>query len=351
MTTLASDPFTLGQGIPKAELESSFVKAEEIPHGNPAFAYAMVVPGDFLQLGIAVQDGRMHADQPKLLASFLGPKVDNGNALLQLSCQGLVKEIAAGAWLKHFLHRADTVVDAFREDSALQAGAVATRTSAEGVRLTMRLAAQIHGNRLFLVQGLAPSDQFERYAEAFGVAVATFRPAHAMAQPSVEARSTQTLDGAVTFQTPFSWLYQNLEAPEGLAGLNLYSLAGDGKPTGAIKALAVRRSLTRGKKGLDLPALLISEFTKTGVKLGAVVSDQPMPVPAPLANGRLKILTVTLGAAPRLHNLLVASVDLPSHHVLLGLLTCAPKEDFYVHSVNLRAFQIALETLQPGKSS
>lgn len=351
MIPLASDPFTLGQGIPKAELESSFVKVEETPHGNPAFAYTMVVPADLLRLGFTVKDGRMHADQPKLLASFLGPKVDNGNALLQLSCQGLVKEIAAGAWLKHFLQQPDIVVDAFREDSPQQAGAVATRTSPEGVRLTMRLAAQIHGNRLFLVQGLAPSDLYEQNAEAFGVAVATFRVTHPSALPTVEGRATQTLDGAVTFQTPFSWLYQNLEAPEGLAGLNLYSLAGDGSPTGAIKALSVRRSLTRGKKGLDLPALLISEFTKTGVKLGAVVSDQPLPAPAPLANGRMKILTATLGANPRLHNLLVASVDLPTHHVLLGLLTCAPKEDFYLHSVNLRAFQIALETLQPGKSS
>jgi hypothetical protein len=39
-------------------------------------------------------------------------------------------------------------------------------------------------------------------------------------------------------------------------------------------------------------------------------------------------------------------VESPSHHVLVGLLTCAPSESFYEYAVNRRAFEIVLETIK-----
>lgn len=350
----ASPPnlFSLGEDIPSETLKSDFAKVEETAHGNPAFAYSMVVPNDYLQIGLEAANARLQVDAPTLLANFIGPLQAGANPMIQVFCQGLVKEIAAEAWLKHYLAREDTLIVEVKALSPLQADAVVVRQTDDDVRLAVRIAAQIHGNRMFLVQCTAPEDLFESYADAFGIAVATFKPAHAMAQPSVEVRSNYRLDDALFFQMPYSWPFEKLEAPPGMDGYAFLNLDARSEPVGSIKVLSLRRALTEGKQGLDLPALLVSEFTKTGVEIAGLVREDDVPVRAPFTGGSIKVLQVRLAPGDETPwNLVVAALDTPAHHVLVGVLTCAPKHDFYLHSVNMRAFELVLETLEPVSES
>jgi hypothetical protein len=130
--------------------------------------------------------------------------------------------------------------------------------------------------------------------------------------------------------------------------LDLYNLNGRGEPIANLKVMSVSRKLTKGKRGLGLPALLIAEFTKAGVQVTDIADDESFSVPKPLSNGVSKICKAYEPKAKvkRLQNLLIVSVDAPTHHVLTGLLTCAPNEGFYEYAVNRRAFDIVLETFK-----
>lgn len=344
--------FSLGEDLSPDELKSGYVKVEEVAHGNPAFAFSMVVNNEYLAIPIQAADGHMHADEPKLLASFLGPLNDNGNPMVQLFCLGMIKDIAADAWLKDFLNREGTTLVEMKTHNPLHAEAVVTRVTEEEVKLGVRLDVQIHGNRLFMIQCTAPEDLLGEYLDSFGVSIATFKPLHAMAQPSVEVRSNYRMDEALFFQMPYSWPFTKLEAPKGMDGFSFLNLNAESEPAGAIKVFSLRRSLTDGKEDLDLPALMVSEFTKTGLQITDVVSEHNIPTPPPFTGGSTKVLLAKTSqdSSPVL-NLVVAAVDSPDHHILVGLLTCAPKEDFYLHSVNMRAFEIVLETLQVGDPS
>ena len=144
-----------------------------------------------------------------------------------------------------------------------------------------------------------------------------------------------------------SWPEKKPEGPPGLDAIHLFNLNAEGQPVGVMKMMTIRRSLTEGKKGLDLPAMLVMEFSKIGVEVLEIASDEPLSVSPPFQNGSFKILTAGLPKGDnRLRNLLIASFASPTHHVLVGLLTRAPKEGFYEYAVNRRAFDIVLETMR-----
>ena len=94
--------------------------------------------------------------------------------------------------------------------------------------------------------------------------------------------------------------------------------------------------------------MLIGEFTKEGVQVTEVAAEESFVLPKPLSNGTSKICKGYLpkGKDRRLHNVLVVAVESPTHHILTGLLTCAPNEAFYEYAVNRRAFDIVLETFK-----
>src|SRR5438552_8980727 len=96
---------SLGQSIPKQVLKKDFAKVQDKPFGQEGFAYSIVLPNSWIQLKVSSPDGRLPVEQPKLLSTYLGPKDKNGNPMVQVWCQGLIREISAGDWLKDFLSR------------------------------------------------------------------------------------------------------------------------------------------------------------------------------------------------------------------------------------------------------
>lgn len=346
-----TEHLTLGQDIPAPVLKKDFVNVEDKPFGQAALAYTMVLPNSWIQLKLSAQDGRLLATEPKLLATYLGPKDDNGNPMLQLWCQGLVREIAAGDWLKDFLARDDDVIVALEARSPYLADAEVFRQDGV-IKLKTRISAHLCGNRLFLVQGTAPADLFEKYAEMFGLAAASFQPAVVGNNPHVELWQTHVLDKTVSFNAPFSWLERRPQCPTGLDLVDLYNLNSHGEPIGNLKVMSVRRKLTKGKKGLDLPALLTAEFTKAGLRVTQIAEKESFDAPKPLSHGSSLICQAYLPQAKeeRLQNLLVVSVDSPTHHLVVGLQTCAPGEGYSEYAINRRAFDIVLETFKFPKA-
>jgi len=338
---------TLGESIPAQTLKKDFVKVEDKPFGQVGLGYTMVVSNSWIQLKLKAKDGRLLVAQPKLLATYLGPKDDNGNPMLQVWCQGLVREIAAGDWLKDFLTKNGSVILSLEAHSPYLADALVGRQEGPA-SLKIRISAHLSGNRLFLIQGIAPEDLFDKYADMFGLAVSSFKPTATGKNPHVEVWQTHHLDKVITFNAPMSWLERHPKCPPGMDLLDLYNLNARGEPIANLKVMSVSRKLTKGKKGLDLPALLIAEFTKAGVQLTEIADDESFSVPKPLSNGVSKICKAHEPKAKvkRLQNLLIVSVDAPTHHVLTGLLTCAPNEGFYEYAVNRRAFDIVLETFK-----
>jgi len=338
---------TLGESIPTQSLKKDYVKVEDKPFGQVGLAYSMVVPNSWIQLKLSAKDGRLLVEQPKLLSTFLGPKDDNGNPMLQVWCQGLVREIAAADWLKDFLIKTGSAILSLEAHSPYLADALIGRQEGP-VTLKIRISAHLSGNRLFLIQGIAPEDLFEKYADIFGLAVSSFKPAAVGDNPHVELWQTHRLDKVITFNAPFSWLERRPVCPPGLDLVDLYNLNSRGEPIANLKVMSVRRKMTKGKKGLDLPSLLIAEFTKAGAVVTEIAEDESFAVSKPLANGISKVCKVMVPEAKdkRLQNLLIVSVDAPTHHVLTGLLTCAPNEGFYEYAVNRRAFDIVLETFK-----
>jgi hypothetical protein len=341
--------FTLGQTIPAKVLKKDYVKVEDKPFGQAALAYSLVLPNDWIQLKLSAPDGQLLVEHPKLLSTFLGPKQPEGNPMAQVWCQGLVREISAGDWLKDFLSRSNASIIALEVRSPYLAEALALRQEG-AVAIKTRISARLAGNRLFLVQGVAPEPLFPAYAEAFGLAISSFKPALLSDNPHVELWQTHHLDQAVTFNAPYSWLERRPKAPAGLDLVDLYNLNASAQPVAILKVMSVRRTLTQGKKGLDLPALLIAEFTKAGLQVTEVAAQETVSVPKPLSNGSLRVCKAIVPKSKdhRLQNLLVVAVDGPSHHVLAGLQTCAPNEGFYEYAMNRRAFDIVLDTLKCG---
>jgi hypothetical protein len=342
-----AEHLTLGETIPAQTLKKDYVKVEDKPFGQAGLGYTMVVPNSWIQLKLSAKDGRLLVEQPKLLATYLGPKDDNGNPMLQVWCQGLIREIGAADWLKDFLTKTGSTILSLEAHSPNLADALVGRVEGPA-RLKIRFAAHLSGNRLFLIQGIAPEDLFEKYADNFGLAVASFKPTLVGNNPHVELWQTHHLDKSVTFNAPFSWLERQPKCPPGLDLVDLYNLNAEGEPISNLKVMSVRRKLTKGKKGLDLPALLIAEFTKAGVRVTEIDENENFTAPKPLANGTSMICKAIIPKAKvkRLQNLLIVSVDAPTHHILTGLLTCAPNEGFYEYGVNRRAFDIVLETFK-----
>jgi hypothetical protein len=344
-----TEHLTLGEPIPANVLKKDFVKVEDLPFGQAALGYSVVLPNSWIQLKLAAPDARLLVDHPKVLSTFLGPKNDNGNPMVQVWCQGLIREISAADWLKDFLSRGDSSILSLEHISPYVADALVGRQ--EGlVSLKTRMAVRVSGNRLFLFQGIAPADLFEGYADIFGLAVSSFKPTLIPDNPHVELWQTHRLDKTITCNAPYSWLERRPKAPPGLDLVDLYNLNASALPVAILKVMSVRRKLTKGKKGLDLPALLIAEFTKAGALVTEIAKDEKFPVPKPLSNGVLKVCKAFLPRSKdkRLQNLLVVAVESPTHHVLVGLLTCAPGEAYYEYAVNRRAFDIVLETLKFG---
>jgi hypothetical protein len=342
-----TEHLTLGESIPAKVLKKDYVKVEDKPFGQAGYGYTMVLPNSWIQLKLTAKNARLLVETPKLLSTFLGPKDDNGNAMVQVWCQGLVREIGAGDWLKDFLDKTKGGIISFETHSPYLADALVHREEGLAV-LQIRLAAHVSGNRLFLVQGIAPADLFEKYAADFGLAVSSFKPSAVGDNPHVELWQTHLLDKAIKFNAPFSWLERRPQAPKGLDLVDLFNLNAEGNPVGNLKVMSVQRKLTKGKKGLDLPALLISEFTKQGVLVTDIAADENFSVPKPLSNGKSKICKAYIPKSKdkKLLNLIVFSVDAPTHHLLVGLQTCAPNEGFYEYAVNRRAFDIVLETIK-----
>jgi hypothetical protein len=338
---------TLGESIPNQTLKKDYVKVEDKPFGQTGLGYTMVVPNSWIQLKLSAKSGRLLVEQPKLLATYLGPKDDNGNPMLQVWCQGLVREIGAAEWLKDFLTKTGNTILSLEAHSPYLADALVGRVQGP-VRLKIRFAAHLSGNRLFLIQGIAPEDLFEKYADNFGLAVSSFKPTATGDNPHVELWQTHHLDKAITFNAPISWLERRPKCPPGLDLVDLYNLNAEGEPVANLKVMSVRHKLTKGKKGLDLPALLIAEFTKAGVLVTEIAEDERFTAPKPLANGKSMICKAIIPKAEvkQPQNLLIVSVDASTHHVLTGLLTCAPNEGFYEYAVNRRAFDIVLETFK-----
>ncbi len=344
-----TEQLPLGQALPPKELKKDFLKVEDKPFGQPAFAYSMVLPNSWIQLKLSAPNARLLVEHPKLLATFLGPKDDNGNPMLQVWCQGLIREISAADWLKEYLANSKAAILALESRSPYLADALALRKEGPA-SLKVRISAHLAGNRLFLIEGIIPDDLYPKYADAFGVAVSSFKPTVLSDNPHVELWQTHHLDNAVVFNAPYSWLERRPKGPPGLDLVDLFNLNAKAEPVAVLKVMSVRRALTKGKKGIDLPALLTSEFTKAGLRIIELASEEKFPAPKPFGNGSLRICKADLPAAKeqRLMNLLVASVDTPTHHVLVGLQTCAPSQGFYEYAVNRRAFDIVLGTLKLG---
>lgn len=336
-----------GQNIPESELTENFVKLSDTPYGNDDLAYSVVLPNDWLQLGIEAEDDVLHAGHPKLLANFLSPIDRDANAMLQVWGQGLIKEIAAGDWLKWYLVETGRTPDSVQIVSPYFADAIA-HCEIEGVPYTMRVMARLASNRMFILQAMAPSDLYPDYADTFGLAVTSFKVAKEFENPHVEPWQTHTLDAAVTFNAPLSWPERKPEeAPEGLDAVDLFNLNAQGEPLGVLKAMTFRRSILEGKGEINLAAVLVDEFVKMNVEILEIVSDEPVSPAEPFGAGSFKTMTARLPKGDdRLRNLLVAEVYAPDHVFLIGLLTCAPKEGYNEYAVNRRALDIALETLR-----
>src|SRR5215831_19452395 len=195
----------LGQDIPAKILKKDFVKVEDKPFGQAGLAYSIVLPNDWIQLKLSAPDGQLRADHPKQLAAYLGPKHPEGNAMVQVWCQGLVREIAAGDWLKDFFTRTGATALAMETPSPYHAQALVLRRDGP-ILLKTRFSARLAGNRLFLLQGIAPAPLFDTYADAFGLAVSSFKPAEFSDNPHVELWQTHHLDSVVKFNAPYSWL-------------------------------------------------------------------------------------------------------------------------------------------------
>ena len=341
----------LGQNIPEAELAENFVKLEDQPYGNDDLAYSVVLPNEWLQLGLEADDDVLHAGRPKLLSNFLSPTDRDANAMLQVWGQGLIKEITAADWLKWYLVQSDREISSLQVTSPYFADAVAHWRMDDKVDYTMRIAARVAGNRLFLIQGMAPNDLYPDYADIFGLSVSSFKVAKELDNPHVELWQTHTLDKQVVFNAPLSWPERKPEqTPPGMDAVDLFNLDAEGHPVGVLKAMVIRRTLTEGKEDLDLASLLLAEFTKMNVEVIDIASDERLAVAEPFVEGRLKVLTARLPKGDdRLRNVMIAEVASPTHHVLVGLLTCAPKEGFYEYAVNRRAFDIVMETTRVGE--
>ena len=81
---ITADLLPLGQAIPAKTLKKDYVKVEDKPFGQPAFGYSMVLPNTWLQLKISAPDSRLEVEHPKLLATYLGPKDGEANAMVQV---------------------------------------------------------------------------------------------------------------------------------------------------------------------------------------------------------------------------------------------------------------------------
>jgi len=337
----------LGQSIPPQVLKENYVKVEDKPFGQSALAYSIVIQNSWIQLQLSASDPLLRVEHPKLIGNYLSPKDQGGNAMVQVWCQGLIREIAAADWLRDFLALGNASILSLEARSPYLADALIVRQDGP-ILLQVRISAHLAGNRLFLIHGTAPADLFDRYAESFGIAVSSFKPCLITDNPHVELWQTHNLDNALSFNAPYSWLERRPQAPAGLDMVHLFNLNARVQLIANLKVMSVRRSLTKGKKHIDLHALVASEFMKAGLRVTELASEESVKVDAPLSNASFKIWKAVLPKAKpqRAENMLVVAVNTPNHHVVAGLQTGAPSEGFYEYAVHRRAFDIVLGSLE-----
>ena len=316
------------------------------PHG-----FELLLPAGWSNAYFAPTVEPAQDGPPRQLAAFVKA---GRQARIDVCAAVISREINPADWLTLTLRAAGHDVRKTRRGPG-PAGDVADVLSVvprPGGAVVARSLALKDGARIALVQAAAAEADYPALAEDFRVAVATFRLTGVLGLRYAETMNTWSAEAPVAcrFLAPLSWTQMDMERPpDGGSGFHLLHEI-DGRLLGQIAfgafppdAAPDHRELFRRVGTVVCAAGVVPA---EGAWTGRTAEDGVSGVwTAAVAGSRAGPPGGTTGAAP-VDMRLVASRT-PEAWFAFVLFGPGPEQAPWVHAVNARALQVAVETLGP----
>lgn len=340
------DPLPIGQDLSPAEIRRMFEMVETRPAANPQFAVRSLVPRDWKRGELELMRERVGTRRLIPLAAFEGPQTGVAPVIFHVQSARLQREITAAHWIEQYSRQSSLERVALRELSSAFADSL-VRQVIEGEPFLVRLAARIDGDRIFVLMGLAHTDDYEPWARIFGVMVASFDVLTPSSRSTIEARRTTSVLDVVEFDYPESWKTTPVPGSDTTrAAISLFGHDPANNPIGRIRVEVDRRPGVEDPEE-DLQHVL-QHWRGRGIVLEEGWTELRVdrdggPVTPRLARtykGRFK-------NSPVVHELWILLMDAGDSRVRASLETIARQEDFQPWALSQRAFRIVLTTLRP----
>ena len=335
---MTDDMLPHGRNISSEQVRQNFTWHENEPSDHNDLRFRLLRPKswqeDPLPEGMPLSN---QALAPLALFSSMQP-----GFCLQVQAVFLDREISAGDWLRHFMTVSGYEMLIIRELSAFFADSLC-QFAIEGTPFRGRIAVRIHGNLLFMVSGLCPTDDYEALAEVFGVCIASFKPVAELEHLYIETHLAANVSGILNFQYPASWTLQpQTSAVSGKTAVNLISFTAN-ELSGLMRIKVADKKLPGDRNSQFDDA--VDEFSEAGFNTRYQLVDAPVTINNErFLSGLLQVFAgATSAGLPQ--ELWVIVLEDDDYYVTIDLLTPERQKHFFLWAQNRRSLDIITSTL------
>ena len=340
---IAMDDFKLetGDRYSKEEINNQFIRIEEKPYIKAPFLYRLLIPKDWKVVQLENQPDRLPSDIP-IPVAHLATKSDDGTQMVLLGIS-LTREISAADWLRIYVMGKKYSLLGLKAWSPENADSLVGMSIA-GKEFIGTIAVRIHGNILLVLVGVSPRGIYDKYREQFGISAHYFDVVGSRSKDTIEKRKTYDIQKTVRFQYPESWHPVTFpHPPKGKQAVDLFWFDVKEVPQGMIRVKTVVKGVPNRKDDQLKDAL--DEFTKAGNEMKTLISDNTLSIRGDRYQSGFQKVYAGKNPEGTPYESWITVVEGEKYYYIVSLLTRERKVDFSTWAINLRAYQIVMETM------
>lgn len=336
-----NDILPIGRNYPKDQIDRNFTLKWISPPGRSTFAFRIMVPSGWVEDDISkYRPEEIDADTLFPLSAFSDSQ---SHSFLQVQVVRLAREISAVHWLHLFLEESNHRIDVIVEISDYFSDSLSS-FEIEGNRFKGRMAASVSGEFLYIISAFCPESYYETLSEVLGICIASFRVILPPTRKTIEGWQSFSLDGTLRFQFPDSWATYIVPAPpKGKAAVDLISTL-QGSAVGLIRVKRVAGFAASSSE------VVRSDAVEEIKQIGIVNISENINSVHYKGNQRFQAGKVHVYAGKSEigieHEAWITIAEGEDEFCVITMITASKKENFYVWSVNRRAYDIITQTIE-----
>jgi hypothetical protein len=340
---IAMDEFKLetGDRYSKEKINNEFIRIDETPYIKAPFLYRLLIPKDWQVVQLEKQPDRLPSDSP-IPVAHLATKSDDGTQMVLMGIS-LTREISAGDWLRIYLRDKKYSLLTLKALSPVNADSMVGMSIA-GNEFIGRIAVRIHGNILLVLVGVSPRGIYQKYGEQFEVSAHYFEVVGSRPKETIEKREIYDIKKIIRFQYPESWHpVVFAHPPKGKQAVDFLWFDVKKEPQGMIRVKTVVKGVPN-KKDAQLKDAL-DEVTKEGNEMKTVISSYTLSIRSDRFQSGIQKVYAGKNPEGTPYESWITVFEGEKYYYIVTLLTRERKVDFPIWAINLRAYQIVMETM------